>query len=71
MVAQAGWQWSLTLTPGAKNTITTVEAKDSTKTLSKTKNSDNNKVKIGAADISQIIDINQEGPEGYPKITNL
>ena len=59
-----GWQWSSTLTPGAKNTITVVEVKNNTKTLSKAKNSDNSKIAV--ADISQAINTNQE----ETKITN-
>ena len=58
----SGWQWSLTLTPGDKNIITSAA-----KTLSKTKNSvNNNNVEPGLADISQSSNINQD----ENKITN-
>ena len=57
----SGWSWSTTLTPGAKNIITAVATKTSSKSLSKTKNSvKNNNVEAGLADISQAINGNQE-----------
>lgn len=53
----AGWQWSTTLTPGTTNIVTAVAAKN----LSKSKNSvKNNNVNAGLADISQILNANQE-----------
>jgi competence ComEA-like helix-hairpin-helix protein len=55
----SGWQWSLTLTPGAINVITI--PKTSAKALSKSKDSvKNNAVEAGLADISQAIDSNQD-----------
>lgn len=62
-----GWDWSTTLTPGAKNIITAVAAKTSSKTLSKSENSvKNNNVEAGLADISQAININQEDKTTNP-----
>ena len=50
------WAWSISLTPGDANTITGI-----TKSLSKSKNSvKNNNIKAELADISQILNINQE-----------
>jgi len=54
--AQAGWQWSTTLTPGAANTITA-----SAKSLPESKKSVKNNTDTGLASLSSNIDINQEG----------
>lgn len=54
------WQWSLTLTPGAKNVVTTAPASNNIKTLPKAKNSvKNDGVEIGLAGLSQNIEKNQ------------
>jgi competence ComEA-like helix-hairpin-helix protein len=59
--AQAGWAWSTTMTPANNNIITGVGTKTSYKTLSNTKNSvNNNGIEAGLADLSQVIDTNQE-----------
>jgi hypothetical protein len=56
------WQWSLTLTPGNKNIIAAAA-----KTLPKTKNSvKNNGVELGLADISQILNTNQNNNTKSP-----
>jgi len=57
----SGWQWSSTLTPGAVNSIITLATEKSIKNLSKSKNSVNNNIEAGLADLSQSIDANQEG----------
>jgi len=57
----SGWIWSSTLTPGAKNIITAIQAKIASKTLSKAKNSVKNN---GTADISQSLNTNQDVPGG-------
>jgi competence ComEA-like helix-hairpin-helix protein len=49
------WQWSTTLTPGAKNIIAAIA-----KILPKTTKSDNNKANVAVADLSGATDINQE-----------
>ncbi len=55
----ANWQWSLTLTPGNKNIISS--ATKSSTALPKTKNSDNNNgIEAGLADLSQTTNINQD-----------
>jgi len=64
---KSGWAWSTTLTPGAVNIVTTPASKNSTKNLSKPKNSgNNNDVGVGLADLSQTTNVNQDNN----KITN-
>ena len=57
----SSWIWSLTLTPGAKNIISAASS------LSKTKNSvNNNGIETGLADVSQIVDSNQDNKTTNP-----
>jgi competence ComEA-like helix-hairpin-helix protein len=63
----SGWQWSLTLTPGAKNIITGAVVTSNTKTLPKATNSVKNEVAAaGLADLSQNTNINQDSKTTNP-----
>ena len=60
-VPPGSWQWSTTLTPGTKNVLAVAQ------NLSKTKNSvKNNGVELGLADISQILNTNQNNNTKSP-----
>ena len=63
----SAWNWSTTTTPGSANIITALAAisKTTTKTLPKSKNSDNNKIETAVADLSLP---EQTGQESNPML---
>lgn len=64
----SAWVWSTTATPGSANIITalTTTSKNITNSLSKSKNSDNNKVETSTADLSSAINPNQDSNISSP-----